>query len=470
VRMVHIMGMRRNWEKFTLDLGSAFFTSNKTTKTHLWVREPPELLRPDGISRYRQLWVEVPGTKSAPRAFYETLIEYLVEEHGCVRSREDRCLIYHPDHNGEQEMAACFHVDDGVGYGTTEAVDWFEACLAERFVVKFKRVPRGVMSEFAGVEWAEFDDYVETSQHAYINTKLQEIPISKQRQKQVTRYITDDERSAMRSVLGGIRWVHKTIADIGYDLNRLATWVSMEDCTVEQLNRTNKVVRYLKRGRRPHEHDGDQTNGQMGMTRIPRFGPEPLKVTFVVDAAEPTDDALYRGKWHGCKAIGLQHDDWMADTKFGLLYFSSSLTRRVSNSSLDGETNAYMEGLDIALSCALLVEEFEYGVRASLWENKIHGLIPDEPLALRTPIEGHTDSDDLVKASRSLVFSKSLAKRRKADVCDIQELQDLGVLREMVKIAGKTNPTNAGTKKLSFEDPTMYRLRELQQGWYEVDQ
>lgn len=411
--------------------------------------------------------VEVPGTKGAPRAFYETLIEWICEEMNFVRSREDRCLVHHAGADGEQDMNMAFHVDDGVGFAeSVEKALAFAAKLEERFSVKFEIVPRGQPDDFAGMEWTEYDDYCEVTQHPYIKEKLHEVPITAKRAKQLKAPVTDDERTAMRKVGGEIRWVHKTVVDVGYDLNRLATWTSMPECTVEQINRMNKVVRLIKNGRRPH--DGE---ARLASIRLPRFEKEAdLKVTFIADAGEPTNDALYRGKWHGCKVVGIQQDDWSSED-FGMLYHQSALTRRVSNSSMDGECNVFIEGLDVALSCAMLLDEFESGVRPSLWELKKHGLPRVDPLEdLKIPIEGHTDSNDLVEAARSLVFSKSISKRRKADICDIQELQDIGVLREVVKIAGTANPTNAGTKKLSYEDYTMGRLRELAHGRYEVVQ
>ena len=85
------------------------------------------------------------------------------------------------------------------------------------------------------------------------------------------------------------------------------------------------------------------------------------------------------------------------------------------------------------------------------------------------PIEGHTDSNDLVIASRSLVYPKGMEKRRKSDIADIQQLQSMGRMRAVVKIRGVTNPANAGTKKLSFEEPTMQRLRNMQRGFYTPD-
>ena len=55
-------------------------------------------------------------------------------------------------------------------------------------------------------------------------------------------------------------------------------------------------------------------------------------------------------------------------------------------------------------------------------------------------------------------------------MCDIQELLELGALRELVKVLGVENPTNAGTKKLSYEDHPMHRLREVTRGRYVVKQ
>ena len=85
------------------------------------------------------------------------------------------------------------------------------------------------------------------------------------------------------------------------------------------------------------------------------------------------------------------------------------------------------------------------------------------------PIEGRTDSNDLVMASRSLVYPIGMEKRRKSDIADVQQLQAMGRLRDLVKIRGTTNPANAGTKEMSFEDITMMRLRTLQQDRYTQD-
>merc|ERR1712093_182530 len=103
-----------------------------------------------------------------------------------------------------------------------------------------------------------------------------------------------------------------------------------------------------------------------------------------------------------------------------------------------------------------------------LWERHLMGQSEDDEAHV-VPIEGHTDSNDLVIASRSLVYPRGLEKRRKSDIADIQQLQQMQRMRDLVKIRGTTNPANAGTKKLSFEDYTMQRLRNLQNGSYTPD-
>ena len=157
------------------------------------------------------------------------------------------------------------------------------------------------------------------------------------------------------------------------------------------------------------------------------------------------------------------------ESKFAPIIWKMSSTRRVAGNSFDGESAIFIEGLDCALSVANECEESEFGIRPGLWERHVLRLEEDSGQFPVIPIEGHSDSNDLVVASRSLTYPKGFEKRRKSDIADIQQLQAMGRMRDVVKIRGVTNPANAGTKKLSFEDPTMQRLRNLQRGFYTPD-
>ena len=397
-----------------------------------------------------------------------------LEQAGCVRGRVDRCVIYMYD-DGRLVGSACIHVDDGTGYAEESTVDWFEQVLSSRFDVKFKRVPRGQADEFTGLEIHETDEGVRISQFQYIEKKLAPVPLSQKRSRQQQAPITEEERSDARSCAGALRWVHRTVMEPGYELNRLSSWIGSDNCTVAQIIRLNKVVNYIKRGRRPH--DAPPEAAVQSSLFLPRLDMETtIKVVMVCDAGDPKDDGQYRGKWQGSVCIGICNDydcgmsNWQGEDvdPFGCVYWKMSLTRRTCNSSYDGESNVFVEGLDVGLSVQELAEEYEFGVRPSLWERHITRHMAEEPEGI-VPIEGHTDSNDLVTASRSLVYAKGMQKRRKGDVADIQQLQELGRLRELVKIKGISNPMDAGTKTMTFESQTMSRLRSLQNGWYTPD-
>ena len=478
LRMVHCRGMRKRRVKISFDLGSAFFHSKKKEQSRTWIKEPPELRQADGKVRYRKLYVDVPGTKRGPRSFYETLMDHMIEG-GCVRSKVDRCLLYLHDAHGTELGELCVHVDDGMGYVEESAVSWLEAHLSERFMVKFKVVGWHEPHEFTGYECIESEDGCEINQHKYIKAKIFAVPISKQRAKATNSLITEIERSQMRAALGSLRWVHRTSLEIGYELHRASQWVTNENCTVERLNRLNKVIKYLKMGRKEHDAPRD-FSPILPSLFIPRLSDDVgMKVVLVADAGDPPNDELYRGKWQGCYVVGIAEDvappmiyehctHRRDEAKFAPIIWKMSSTRRVAGNSFDGESAIFIEGLDCALSVANECEESEFGLRPGLWER--HVLRMDEEATYPViAIEGHTDSNDLVTASRSLTYPRGFEKRRKSDIADIQQLQALGRMRDVVKIRGVTNPTNAGTKKLSFEDPTMARLRNMQCGFYTPD-
>ena len=478
LRMVHSRGMRQRRVKISFDLGSAFFFSKKKEQSHTWIKEPPELRRADGKVRYRKLYVDVPGTKRGPRSFYETLMDHLIKG-GCVRSKVDRCLLFLHDADGNETGELVIHVDDGMAFVDEGVVEWLESYLSERFKVKFKIVGWSEPHEFTGYTCIETEEGTEMHQHKYVSAKVQPVQISKSRSKQVNSLISEEERSDMRAALGSLRWAHRTNLEIGYELHRASQWVTHELCTIERLNRLNKVIMYLRNGRREHDAPRDMAP-VLSSLFIPRLSNDVgLKVVMIADAGDPPNDELYKGKWQGCYVVGLAEDTEPAlmyahcshprdQAKFCPIVWKMGSTRRVAGNSFDGESATFIEGLDVSLSIANQCEEAEFGIRPGLWERHLMGQSEDDEAHV-VPIEGHTDSNDLVMASRSLVYPRGMEKRRKSDIADIQQLQCMNRLRDLVKIRGTTNPANAGTKKLSFEDITMTRLRTLQQGRYTPD-
>ena len=84
-------------------------------------------------------------------------------------------------------------------------------------------------------------------------------------------------------------------------------------------------------------------------------------------------------------------------------------------------------------------------------------------------MEGLSDSDDWVKASRRVIPPAILGKRRRGDLFDVSELMSDGSMLPVVKVMGKRNGPDAGTKDQSFETSVMDLLRQLCQGKLDVD-
>ena len=241
------------------------------------------------------------------------------------------------------------------------------------------------------------------------------------------------------------------------------------------------MVQTTKRGRCEH---GAQSWGPTASVFLPKLDPGPLKITLVTDSGEPPDDPTFRGRWQGCVLVGVQNDHENAQNEwwskgdhhsdadlFGLLYWRMGLTRRASNSSYDGESNTFIEGMDVSLAIQELVDEFEHGVKPTLWQRHTmhdnHELNETDPETVQ--IEGHTDARDLVDATDSAVYPHGFTKRRKTDIFDVQDLQAMGKAKRLQKIFGLTNPADAGTKKQSWESAPFHRLRSMCQGFYSAD-
>ncbi len=379
-------------------------------------------------------------------------------------------MVYHYSDKAQTDLISAWHVDDGTGWGTKEAVEFLRQSLEERFKVKFEIIPMGCKDDFAGVESVETVECLKLNQHAYIKHKLKGIEMSSARAKQRSSKATEEERGMLRTTVGQLRWVHKTILDYGYDLSRLSSWMSSDELTVDHLVRANKVVGYVKAGRPVEVQWGQEKEFELQGIVLPRLdGAGELKVVAIGDAGEPKNDAIYRGKWQSAYAIGIAEDDAAQDSgRYGPVYWKMGVTRRVANSSYDGESLVGLEAVDVGLCVSDLCAEFAHGPRLTLYESHAAGMPLEDPDRV-VPLELHTDSKDLVDATTSITYTRGMEKRRRGDVFDLQDLQEHGRLKEIVKIKGTTNPLDAGTKKMTFEATTMYQLRSLAGGEYRPD-
>ena len=76
---------------------------------------------------------------------------------------------------------------------------------------------------------------------------MNEVELSKERQKQLTQPVTEQERSELRALLGGLQWlVTQSRVDCSVDVNLLQSCVTT--ATVETILAANKVLRKLRQG------------------------------------------------------------------------------------------------------------------------------------------------------------------------------------------------------------------------------
>ena len=90
--LIDCVGSSMRWQKLTFDWRSAFFKSTPLPVSDvIYIEVPPE--EQHGTEKlYRRMLVAVPGTKNAPRRWYETASGEL-KEHGWERSFLDPCLF-----------------------------------------------------------------------------------------------------------------------------------------------------------------------------------------------------------------------------------------------------------------------------------------------------------------------------------------------------------------------------------------
>ena len=82
------------------------------------------------------------------------------------------------------------------------------------------------------------------------------------------------------------------------------------------------------------------------------------------------------------------------------------------------------------------------------------------------PLEIHIDARDVTDAVESLRIRPGMAKRRRLDVADLQELREMGCLRQLLHVMGKHIHADPLTKPRVLTQQTMTRLVELLRSSY----
>jgi len=389
---------------------------------------------------------------------------------GCVRSKLDPCLVFVPTQGDVLKVAgdtspwdgyAAIHVDDMMGRATRPVIKWLQQRLEEDgFIVKLQVVEVGESFEYVGERCEELEDGFLLDQFQYCDQRLAEVPLMDDRWKQRYAECTAEELSSFRTALGSGSWVTgRTRPELQYETSFAASAVN--GLKIRDVLRLNKTVRVLRDPRWRYR------------MRVPKIDiANGMRVVCIADCGEGEQRPDTWEKCQGGRCVGLMSMAPVGtEGAFALVWINSGKLSRVTHSSFDGECVNVVETVDMALAIELLVEEVEYGVmpsRRARMEAMRDGAASSEAVE-RAPIgiEVHTDSKSLVDRVASRMLEAGMAKRRKQDVADLQELTFEEQLRDpLFHCSGKAIPMDPLTKPASQAKQTSARLREVLEGGY----
>ena len=453
LQTMEMLGIYKGFRGFQVDWESAFFQQREIgpDEPELWCMIPegdPEWVA--GKRLCRRLRKYVPGTKMAPRAWYETLIDALLGL-GFVRSRIDPCLLQFR-HGGECVITLPIHVDDARGRCHPEWASWLENTLNTNFsigcFVWTDTKKEGVV--FTGRRYIDQDDgSVRRHMHEYLDQKVELLPLEKEQWKRRQDSATVPEVSQFRSVLGKTAWYTQHHAqEFLYETSRLQGRVSSLE--VQDLFDANKLVRSLTAKDCRYEHCLPKLRGS----------DEDLRITVVCDGGNGSQDAEDDKKAQSGYFIALTS---AVGSECGVVYVRSGRAKRVTHDSFDIETITGVEAVDAGLACAALVEEFLAGPMPSMKTRALVGWLQSEEGLQRpkVPLRVYTDCNSLTVNVRAPKTVRKLSRRRAVDVADLRECVSLGDIELLESINGPTNPTDCLTKVLAKTHQTRVTLREI---------
>ena len=240
--------VQQKWELTKGDVTAASLQGRKLEKSK-YALAPQELAEAMGLpvgERVVRLLKSVYGLTAAPLEWYAQ-VNLVLEKLGGVKCDSDPCVWTFVDPETESLVGIVgSHVDDFLIAGNNESDHW-KACH-EALMAAFRWTPLERESfKQCGVTITQNEDgSVTQDQDEYLST-MTEVELPKERAAQLTSPVTDQERTELRALLGGLQWlVGQSRVDGSIDVNLLQSCVAT--ATVETVLAANKVLRKLRQG------------------------------------------------------------------------------------------------------------------------------------------------------------------------------------------------------------------------------
>ena len=246
-------GWLKHWRNG--DISSAFLQGAESKGEPLYMRAPDKGLPGVGSNQLLRLKRPVYGRPDAPRAWYEQLSSFIMNDMGFERSIIDPAFFIHRNKNGEPNGLLVLHVDDlMVSTSGEKEVEEKVKLLCERFPFgeweNVKDKPGG--TTYCGkeivVEEHEGEEVIRLRQRGFVDGRLDLIPLDKERRSHPESKATPEEISDFRSVLGALQWLAtQSRPDISFSVNQLQKRVNCLE--VKDLEVANQIVRIVKKNK-----------------------------------------------------------------------------------------------------------------------------------------------------------------------------------------------------------------------------
>lgn len=410
--------------------------------------------RERGEKIYRRLLREVPGTKRAPQSWFLTIANELITACGAVQSKMDPCLFWFSDGSSARCGYGGIHVDDMKGRAKRRTVKFLEDQLSTKYKIKFKIIEVGDTCEHVGERYEECTDCVLIDQEQYTDIQLHEINLAQGRWKNRDAQCTADEIAKFGTAQGQAAWVTlRTRPELQYETSVAAS--RKAHLHVRDVIRLNKTIKIIKDARWRYKF------------RLPKLKAAKdlgFRVVCVPDAGEGEQHQEDWSKAQGGRIVGIMVNGTLGDPgEMGVVDIRSTKLKRVTHSSFDAECVNTIECVDVALGVVELIHEWQHGVQPSRIDVARHWAATHEwpDVMIPVPMEVHTDARDVTDAVESLRIRPGMAKRRRLDIADLKELRDLGHLRRLLHVSGKSIHSDPMTKSRVLTKQTMARLTDL---------
>ena len=236
------------WQKMRLSKGdiSGAFLQGQDLSEELWCRPVKEICEELGVSEGTPMLLKKAayGLVQAPLHWYQSISTYL-EEIGYHKLWTEPCCWIWVDKEGVVRSIIHGHVDDFMFGGRDN--DEIHTGLMRDIQKKFQwgTWETGQFVQ-CGVHVQQHEDFsIDLEQTKFIE-ELEEIHISRERSRSEELTTTEDEKRALRGVLGSLSWLcGQTCFLFSVDVNFLITSIPVS--TVGDLNRANKLVRDIKK-------------------------------------------------------------------------------------------------------------------------------------------------------------------------------------------------------------------------------